>query len=367
MTQVMMQNVHIDKANLSNVEVVEVNLDVDSLGDEQVLLKVESFGFSANNITYGMLGEKMGYWGFFSADSRWGILPVWGFATVQASNHPLISVGERVYGYLPMCSHLVIDAGKVNEQGFYDVSENRKSISPVYDHYVRCENDPGYHPSKENWQLNYRPLFMTSFVLDDYVGERLSSAVKTIVITSASSKTAYGAAFLLKLNRLKREKNYRVIGLTSAQNVDFVKDIDCYDEVLSYENADSLRFDGENYVLDFAGNKSLLLSLQANMDPQLDKMIFIGATDVAAQSDKPKGELIGELFFAPSQVKKRTKDWGTAGFLQQYASAWLRFSAHIENLISTQQHVGIAAIVELYKQGLAGNFNTKEMNVARFE
>lgn len=366
MTTTTIQNIQIDKANLSHTNIVESQLDVDSLEDGKVLLKVESFGFSANNITYGILGDKMGYWGFFSSQSEWGILPVWGFATVQASKHPEVKVSEKVYGYLPMASHIVIKADKVTPQGFFDVSETRKSISPVYDHYVRCANDPGYNPATESWQLNYRPLFMTSFVLDDYIGEQMSDSVNTVVLTSASSKTAYGAAFLLKQNREKRQKSYKVIGLTSKSNLQFVRDTYCYDEVVSYDDAKSLTFSGENWVLDFAGNKSLLLQLQHNMDPQQDNLVFIGATDVEAQSDKPDGELNGELFFAPAQVKKRTNEWGSSGFLQQYAGAWLAFSKHIEHLITTQHHEGTVAIQALYLQGLAGNFNTREMNVARF-
>lgn len=67
----------------------------------EVLLQIERFGFSANNITYATLGEAMRYWQFFPAPAGWGRVPVWGYAAVAASAHDELEVGERVFGYLP--------------------------------------------------------------------------------------------------------------------------------------------------------------------------------------------------------------------------------------------------------------------------
>lgn len=171
MTTVNSTQVWINQSQLDDTKVVELPLSIDTLLQDEVLLETDSFGFSANNITYAALGFKMGYWGFFPADDGFGIVPVWGFATVKASNHPDVEVGEKVFGYLPMATHWIIKAGKVAPHGFSDIHEKRKSISPVYDQYLRCAADPGYNPQREAWQLNFRPLFMTSFVLDDYVAE----------------------------------------------------------------------------------------------------------------------------------------------------------------------------------------------------
>ena len=51
----------------------------------EVLLRVDRFGLTANNITYGVVGDLMGYWNFFPAPEGWGRIPVWGFADVVAS------------------------------------------------------------------------------------------------------------------------------------------------------------------------------------------------------------------------------------------------------------------------------------------
>lgn len=367
--QIDLTQIWIEKSQVQNTKIVESKIDPSQLGGDEVLLEVDSLGFSANNITYSVFGDKMGYWGFFPADDKWGIVPMWGFATVIVSNHNDIQVGEKVFGYLPMASHLVITAGKVSASHFYDISEKRKSISPVYDNYVRCATDPGYQADREAWQLNYRPLFMTSFVLDDFVGEHLQQSEKTVeqvILTSASSKTAYGAAHLLAKHKKQRGLNYQVVGLTSANNKDFTENLGCYDLVLCYDDISQLGEQKVSWVLDFAGNKTLLLNLQKQFSDNLGKLVLIGSTDVDAQQDKPDGHLNSEFFFAPSQVKKRTSEWGQAGFAKQYAQAWQSFAMHINNKVSVAEYKGAKAIEALYQTGLENKLNNLEINVLEF-
>jgi hypothetical protein len=359
----------IEKSNVANTKIVEKQFNSKQLSTDEVLLKVDSFGFSANNITYSIFGDKMGYWGFFPADDTWGIVPIWGFATVLESNHTDVKVGEKIFGYLPMATHLVITAGKTSPTHFFDISEKRKSISPVYDNYVRCATDPGYQVDREAWQLNYRPLFMTSFVLDDYVGEEIVAAkqpVQQIILTSASSKTAYGAAHLLMKHKAQRGLDYQVIGLTSASNKAFTQGLGCYDQVLSYDEIAQLGKDKVSWVLDFAGNKNLLLNLQKQFADHLDKLVLIGSTDVDAQQDKPDGYLDSEFFFAPSQVKRRTGEWGHAGFAERYAKAWQHFAVHMNDKVAVAEYSGAKAIEALYHTGLDNRLNNFEINVLTF-
>ena len=70
------------------------------LAPGQIRLRVDLFSLTANNITYAAMGEAMDYWRFFpSDDPAWGVIPVWGFATVTESAHPDIAPGEKLYGY----------------------------------------------------------------------------------------------------------------------------------------------------------------------------------------------------------------------------------------------------------------------------
>ena len=106
-----------------------------SLHDEALLVKVERFAFTANNITYAMLGEQLKYWQLFPAAEGFGNIPVWGFGEVIASRHPMVEAGERLFGYFPMASHLVIEAADVRKQGLRDAARTgkawRRSITPM--------------------------------------------------------------------------------------------------------------------------------------------------------------------------------------------------------------------------------------------
>ena len=369
MTQIKSQQIWVDQKAINVTKSVSVDIDTQSLGSNEVLLATDSFGFSANNITYAALGFKMGYWGFFPTDvDGFGIVPVWGFATVAASKHPDIKEGEKVFGYLPMASHWVIKAGKVAPHGFSDIHEKRKSISPVYDQYLRCASDPGYDPQREAWQLNFRPLYMTSFVLDDYVAEKAKG--ETLLLSSASSKTALGTAQLLKDQKSARKASYQVVGLTSNSNVDMVKASGCYDAVYSYDDLNALtsdKSDSRYWLLDFAANGTLINNLSELLGDSLSEVTLIGATDWKAE-EKPNPKLLNaEIFFAPARVKLRQGEWGHETFLAKYAGAWQRFALKVSDQFFEQSHQGTNAITQLYLETLNGTANTKALNIATFD
>src|SRR5216117_3328653 len=76
-------------------------------------------------------------------------------------------------------------------------------------------------PSKAkqgDYQALLRPLFMLSFLVDDFLAENEFYGAKSVMLYSASSKTAYGLAHLLHA----RGNGIKVIGLTSAGNTGFV-------------------------------------------------------------------------------------------------------------------------------------------------
>ena len=82
------------------------------LGPGQALLRVDSFGLTANNVTYAVFGEAMNYWDFFPAAEGWGRVPMWGFAEVERSEADGVEAGTRLFGYLPPSSHLIVAAGR---------------------------------------------------------------------------------------------------------------------------------------------------------------------------------------------------------------------------------------------------------------
>ena len=54
------------KSDLHQSRIVLEQLGED-IQDGEVLLQVEKFSFTANNVTYGVAGDSIGYWNFFPA------------------------------------------------------------------------------------------------------------------------------------------------------------------------------------------------------------------------------------------------------------------------------------------------------------
>jgi len=233
----------------------------------------------------------------------------------------------------------------------------------VYDNYVFCKKDPGYNPHREPWQLNFRPLFMTSFVLDEFVARQLSHA--SLVLSSASSKTAFGTAFLLQANKSKRDAQYQVIGLTSAANKGLVESLGCYDLVYTYQEIASLSKQS-TWLLDFAANGQVIDALRMSLGEQLTKITLIGATDWDAAVKPNTKTLQAEIFFAPSLVKSLNEEWGQGVFLQKYAQAWQHVAMALEDTMHEQHYTGIEQIESLYRQTLSGKADTKALNVLKF-
>ena len=113
-----------------------INEDLPTISNGEILLKIESFAFTANNVTYGVAGDTIGYWKFFPAaqnsDNSWGCIPMWGFAEIVESNNQNLDVGERLFGYFPAADSLVLSPIKISDQSFSDGKEHRKELPPVY-------------------------------------------------------------------------------------------------------------------------------------------------------------------------------------------------------------------------------------------
>lgn len=157
-------------------------------------------------------------------------MPVWGFADVIASTVDGVAVGERFYGYFPIASHLRVWPERVTARGFYDGAAHRKTLTSAYNQYMRCSADAAYREADENYQMLVRPLFITSFMLADFLQDQAFFGAQQLVFSSASSKTAYGTAFCLQAY-----PQVQRIALTSARNKDFVAGLGCYGAVAAYD------------------------------------------------------------------------------------------------------------------------------------
>jgi hypothetical protein len=334
----------------------------------QVLLKIAKFAFTSNNVTYAAFGESMAYWSFFPAPDGWGRIPVWGFADVVYSRSDGVLPGERFYGYFPMSSHLVVQPDHCSDAGFLDAMPHRQKMHPLYNQYLRTATDPAYSATSEDEQMLLRPLFITSFMIDDFLADKDFFGAQMVVISSASSKTAYGLAFLLAM---RGHSAIEVVGLTSAANVDFVDGLDCYDRVLSYEAAGTLANTTPVVYVDMAGNGQLRATLHHHFGRNMKYSCAVGGTHWNALLGEGGGaDLPGArpiLFFAPSQIKKRTQEWGFSGMQERVAAAWLKFMASVmhptKGWMRVVQGRGPDAVKQVYLAMLEGRAKPDEGNV----
>jgi hypothetical protein len=312
----------------------------------QALLRIESFGLSANNVTYGATGEALGYWRFFPAsEDGWGRIPVWGFAEVVASEAAGLEPGARVYGYFPFSTHLIVEPGRVGRHGFTDTAEHRRDLPAVYNSYRLVATDPLHDPDAEDVQAVFFPLFATSFMLEDFLADNDDFGAEQIVLSSASSKTSVGVALCAARRDGSRP---RLVGLTSPGNAAFVNGLDCYDSVASYDDLEALPAVPTVY-LDMAGDGDLRRRVHEHFGDQLRHSSAVGLAHWEAAP--PSSGLPGPkptFFFAPTQIAKRMGEWGPAGYQEQLTAAWRDMVAGVRERFTFAQADGLEAAVGVF-------------------
>ena len=336
-----------------------------SLGE--VLLVPDLFSLTTNNVTYAAYGAAMRYWDFFPTDDAdWGQVPVWGFANVVASAVEGISAGERFYGYFPPASVLRVQAANVGKRGFRDGTAHRQALPAAYNQYLRCEVDPLYTASSEAFQAIYRPLFITSFTLADFLADNNWFGAERVVISSASSKTAYGTGFCIG-------DAVDTIGLTSERNRDFVAGSGCYRHTLTYAELDTLDAGVPTLYVDFSGDRELRSAIHHHCRELRYSCVVGSAQTVVLPGQAPKKQTLPgpapTFFFAPEQILKRTAEWGAQTFGEQLGNAWSRFGAHVNDpnreLLRIVEGRGLDAAQQVFAQLLAGGVTPQEGHVIR--
>jgi hypothetical protein len=326
-----------------------VESPVPGLAAGQVLFRVDRFALTANNVSYALSGDGLGYWRFFPAEEGWGRIPVMGFADVIRSTHPGVAEGTRCFGFYPMGRHLVIQPGAVSAAQIVDGAEHRAGLAPVYAQYLPSTGDPFYDEKREDAILLMRGLFMTSFLADDFLADRDYCGARAVLITSASSKTSIALAF-----QVKQGGRARAIGLTSARNADFVRGLGFYDEVVLYDEVASLAKQPA-VLVDMAGDGAVNAAVHRHFGDALAYDCRIGATHWSASRDD--AALAGpkpEFFFAPAQIAKRSKEWGPQGVAERIGSAWTRFVDASDAWLHVVRSRGREALERVYQDTLAG-------------
>jgi len=320
------------------------------LGDGEVLVNIDRFAFTANNITYAVLGEQIRYWEFFPpADQdlgEWGVIPVWGFADVIKSNSPELPVGERLFGYFPPAKSLVMTPSNLTPFGFFDATEHRATLPPGYNMYRRVLANPSYARDTDNEHMVFFPLFVTSFCLHDMLQRNDWFGAEQVVIVSASSKTSIGLAYALDVD----ERAPTTIGLTSQRNIGVVSELGIYDQTTSYDQIDKIDSSKATVIIDMSGNADVLKRLHTHLG---DKMRF--TSNVGITHWEELGDTSGintersKMFFAPGHIQMLIKELGPQQYERKTSAFILETAAKTRSWMTFRELDGL--------QGLSGVYN----------
>ena len=349
-------HLEIDRRDIRQFRLVETH-PPQELPDGHVLLRLERAALTSNNVTYAYSGDMLDYWGFFPTEANWGRLPVMGFGVVTASTCADIEVGGRYFGFFPLGDHHLVQAQSSNI-GFTDVAPWRAKHASTYRNFTRAEAN-----AQDDRYAIFRGLFSTSFLLEDYLRENNFFDAQQIIITSASSKTSIALA-----SCLQRFSDVKVVGLTSARNLSFVKDVGDYDEIIDYQNLDAINTQVKSAVIDMAGNPQIIADVHSILKTNVMYSCSVGATHWSATRENisiPGPQ--PAFFFAPSQLSKRSKEWGREELNRRIDDSLAVFIDGTQKWLTIQHTHGATEVAEVYSTLVTGQIDPRIGNIVSFD
>jgi hypothetical protein len=316
------------------------------LTEGEVRVAIDRFGLTANNVSYAVAGDSIGYWGYFPAEGDWGKVPVWGCGNVVESNCTDIPVGNRLFGFFPMASHAVLRPGKIRDDQFVDISAHRAELPALYNAYRRTGGEPGFLRELEIERCLLFPLFVTSWLIYDYLLDNDFFGATQVLIGSVSSKTGFGLAEMLHADA---NVNQRVIGLTSAANLPFVDRLACCDEIVVYGDEAKLDAGAPTAYVDMSGNARLTRTLHELLGENMRVSTMVGAThweqrgrNAALPGPKPT------FFFAPAQIGKRDSEWGPGIAMTKAMTASVEVARKLREEMTVEWTRDVRGLAELW-------------------
>ena len=345
----------VNRARCGETRLVEAELE--PLDPSQVRLRVDRFAVTANNITYAVLGDMLGYWDFFpTGDPAWGRVPAMGWADVIESTHPDVASGGRYYGWFPMARFVDLTVSATAE-GLRDDGDHRQAHAPVYRRYLDTAHDPMYPSGASGDELGdaedrhalLRGLFLTGFLADTFFADADYHGARAVIVLSASAKTAVGFAQCAAERGLDR-----VFGLTSPGNVDFVQSLGWFTDVLTYNDVASLP-EVAAVSVDISGDGPTLAAVHERLGDNLKYSMIIGKS----HHDSPLAEVAKgptpRLFFAPTEISRRIEEWGAEEYHRRCTEALEHFVDGSHRWLTVERTNGPAAAASTWSTMFDGH------------
>lgn len=341
----------VNKKLFFKYELTETPTENRSIEAGQILVKIDRFAYTANNITYAATGDLIRYWEFFPSTGtqkeQMGVIPVWGFANVVDSKVNGIPVGDRIYGYFPPTGHLKMNPIKIQEQRFFEGAKHRSTLPMGYNLYRRVNNEPGYNKKFDNDRALLFPLYLTSYCIWDSLQDKLWHQAEQIVVLSASSKTSIGLGYALKGDHNAPKS----IGVTSQRNLELVGKMGVWDKLITYEDVGNIDPSVPTLIVDMSGNNVVMEQLHQQLGEQMKFTLKVGLTHWTKAN--PNTGTINErnkFFFAPAHIEKRFQDWGPALFDEKINTFFMETIKKTSTWLIYNEMKGLEALAKIHPE-----------------
>lgn len=228
------------------------------------LFRIERFALTANNVTYAVNGDVLGYWKAFPTTTPgWGRVPAWGVARVVDGDPGLVRPGRLFAGYQPMATHVVVRAEALPDGTLRATDPTRAEMYPLYRDLHPVDDAIG------DAEIAVLPSVPTAAHLDD---ELRAQDPAQVVFSSGSSRTAMTTALLL------RRSGVRVVGLTAPERVGAARRADVYDLVLPYDEITAVPASPGTAYVDVAGAPEITAAVHEHLGRALHRSVRVGGS-----------------------------------------------------------------------------------------
>jgi hypothetical protein len=333
----------VDRGDLTEHEVRRAELP--ALEPGQARLAVERFGITAVTATYALFGDSpMRFFDVFPAPEGFGRVPVWGFARVVESRADGIAEGSRFFGFLPMSTHHTVTPEAVRG-GFVDTAQQAVPHD-WYRTYESADPDDGL----DDRRALLHPLFPCSYTLADLIAKQVATGVTSVLISSASCKTAIGLADLLA-----GTDGLSVIGVTSGQHVAFTTGLGLYDSVVAYDDLGSGAVSGSSVFVDFTNSAERMRAVYEHAGAGLTATLLAGFTHPSTSFAPPElGLPQPQPYFTPVAEQQIAAEVGLDVYQRGYREAEHGFLARTASWLDVRRGSGPGAISDAFRAVLAG-------------
>ncbi|KAF2737986.1 hypothetical protein EJ04DRAFT_509942 [Polyplosphaeria fusca] len=352
-----------------------VSLPSESLPDlspSSLRLRSKILGLTTNNFSYARrLGEALGWWTIYPIPpntpapyddkSTYMRTPAWGYAEVVESTFSGVSVGQTLYGYLPIGTDafdLQVEAAPGLKNQILVTNPHRKDMWVIYNRYrvepplADLEKSKGL--DSMGWDSCMWGLFATGYNMSTFAfgwdekrrvhpwapgewsADDASLDDAAVVILSASGKTSMSFAYALRHNRPKQHQPKLVIGIGSAATQSMTQKSGFHDHAVLYSDAEKAKdiiaqaSPRRVVLVDFGARDGTLDTWKETLSSMSTPFLFIAVgTEVKPQTKEEAAarwqKLGQDIIVNASHLREKGIEIGGDSYMDELESAFDEF------------------------------------------